>query len=156
MNVIIREATKTDAPGMWRLIHELAVFERSGHEHTLTAEQLMKDIEKSHFTAFVAEKNEEILGLALMYPVYSTWKGRSWYLEDIVVVEKARRQGIGSMLFTKVCKFASLQNAGRLSWQVLEWNEPAIQFYKKYGAELDTEWITCRIRGEVLKSNEFN
>jgi GNAT superfamily N-acetyltransferase len=152
MDVTIREAEGRDAGGIWALIHELAVYERSGPEHTLTTEQLAHDLEESRFKAFVAEdENNSIQGMALMYPIYSTWKGLSWYLEDIIVTESHRRMGIGGKLFERVILFAKEQNAGRLGWQVLTWNEPAIRFYEKYNATLDKEWITCRLYKEQLE-----
>lgn len=151
MTAIIREAAKSDAEGIWRLIHDLAIFERSVQEHTVSVARLQSDLEQNYFKAFVAEKDGQLVGMALMYPIYSTWKGLSWYLEDIIVSESERRSGIGTLLFDRVLEFAATENAGRLGWQVLEWNEPAIQFYKKYNAELDPEWITCRIRGEELQ-----
>jgi GNAT superfamily N-acetyltransferase len=152
MAIKIREAEEKDAEGMWELIHELAIFERSEQEHIVSPGQLRQDLAENRFKAFVAETEEGSLsGMALLYPVYSTWKGASWYLEDLIVAENTRRSGIGSLLFEKAMAFASEENAGRLSWQVLDWNEPAINFYKKYKAEMDPEWITCRIRQESLK-----
>lgn len=156
MNIKIREAQEKDAEQMWELIHELALFEKSEHEHTVSAAQLRTDLTDKRFKAFVAEEGNTVLGMALLYPVYSTWKGASWYLEDIVVSAQERSSGIGSRLFEKVLDFAAEEKAGRLSWQVLEWNEVAIEFYKKYKAELDPEWITCRIRHEALEARRLN
>ena len=152
MSIEIRAAQAADAQGIWKLIHELAVYERSGSEMVLTPVQIRRDIEKNLFHAFVAIHGEEIIGMALFYPIYSTWKGLSYYLEDLIVSEPYRRQGVGKKLFDKVMEYAKAKNAGRLGWQVLEWNEPAIAFYKKYDAEFDEEWITCRIRKEKLQA----
>lgn len=155
MEVRIRQAIAADAPAMWHLIHELAIFEKSEQEHTCSTVQLEKDLNNGVFHAFVAESQEHgITGMALFYPIYSTWKGLSYYLEDIIVKEAYRRHGIGSKLFEAFMRFGKEKNAGRLGWQVLEWNEPAIAFYKKYQAEFDNEWITCRIRQEQLQSFE--
>ena len=150
MNISIRNATENDAGAMWELIHELAIFERSGHEHTVGKGQLREDIKSGIFKAFVAEVAGEIAGMALLYPIYSTWKGRSWYLEDIIVKEENRRMGIGTQLFEKVLEFSRDEKAGRLGWQVLNWNEPAIKMYQKYNAVMDDEWITCRLTQEQL------
>ena len=147
----VRKAVKSDAKAIWELVHELAIFERAENEHTVSIEQVKSDLENNLFIAFVAELNGEVAGMALCYPIYSTWKGASLYLEDIVVKEKFRRQGIGSKLFSAVMLYAKESNAGRLGWQVLNWNTPAIEFYKKYNAVLDDEWITCRLTKEHLQ-----
>jgi ribosomal protein S18 acetylase RimI-like enzyme len=153
MEVIVRQAEPEDAQAIWELIHELAIFERAEEEHTCTVAQLMQDLSDGHFHAFVAENEQGMVpGMALFYPIYSTWKGLSFYLEDIIVKEAYRRQGIGKKLFDAVMHFAGQKGAGRLGWQVLDWNEPAIQFYKGYEAELDNDWITCRIRKEKLQA----
>ncbi|MGZ5242799.1 MAG: N-acetyltransferase family protein [Bacteroidia bacterium] len=150
--IIVRKAEIKDAADIWALVHELAIYERAENEHTITAEQVAKDLEQGIFTAFVAEINNIVVGMALCYPIYSTWKGASLYLEDIVVKEKYRRLGIGSKLFSAVMLYAKEQGAGRLGWQVLNWNSPAIEFYKKHEAVLDDEWITCRLTKEQLQS----
>lgn len=150
--IVVRKAELKDAQAIWELVHELAIYEKAEEEHTVTTAQVEKDLAQGIFTAFVAELNNQIVGMALCYPIYSTWKGASLYLEDIVVKEKYRRLGIGSKLFLAVMLYAKEQNAGRLGWQVLDWNIPAIAFYKKYQAVLDDEWITCRLTKEQLQS----
>jgi len=152
-DIIIRPATVADTPEMWHLIHELAVYERAPEELVLTPPQLAEDFENNHFFAFLAFKDEDLLGMALGYYMYSTWKGLSVYLEDLVVKEKFRRFGIGKMLFDAVLKYAKEKNAGKLVWQVLDWNTPAIEFYKKYNAEFAEEWITCKLTSEQIQKS---
>ena len=114
-------------------------------------EQVEEDLKSGLYQAFVADAGNEIIGMALIYPIYSTWKGLSYYLEDIIVKESYRRQGIGTQLFEQVLKYAAEKNAGRLGWQVLDWNEPAITFYKKYNASLDPEWLTGKLSKEQIE-----
>jgi GNAT superfamily N-acetyltransferase len=102
------------------------------------------------FGFFVLENGPDLVGLALFYTAYSTWKGRMLYLEDLVVTEAARRGGYGRLLFDAVVAEARRTGAQRLKWQVLDWNEPAIAFYKKLGAELDAEWINGNLSAKQL------
>jgi len=148
---MIRQATKEDLPGIWELIRELAIYENAPHEFVISLEQLTNDFADNQFFAFVAEKNAAIVGMALGYNMYSTWKGLSLYLEDIVVREAYRRAGIGSQLFEAVSRYAKESNAGKMVWQVLDWNTPAIEFYKKYNANFDEEWLTCRFSREQIE-----
>jgi GNAT superfamily N-acetyltransferase len=104
--------------------------------------------ENKIFEFFVAELGETVVGLALYYYKYSTWKGRCLYLEDIIVSEKYRRHGIGSLLFDKVVDVANTQKVRRMEWQVLDWNESAIAFYKKHQAILDYEWVNAKFEWE--------
>jgi GNAT superfamily N-acetyltransferase len=154
MNINIRAAETPDMAGIHALIRELAIYEKAENEMELTLPQLEADHDAKLFHAFIAESKEsgELLGMALFYPVYSTWKGLSYYLEDIVVKEKYRCKGIGTKLFDAVAEFAKEKNAGRLKWQVLDWNEPAINFYKKYNAVFDKEWLTCRLTRDQLQN----
>ena len=104
------------------------------------------------FEFYVADAAEEgIVGIALYYTAYSTWKGKMLFLEDIVVTERVRRQGIGRLLFNAVVKAAQAGNYKRMKWQVLNWNEPAINFYRSIGANLDGEWINCNLTQEQLQ-----
>ena len=146
----IRHTTEADLPSVFELIKELAHYEKVPEEVTLTIEQLVKDFHAGLFIAFVAEMNEEIKGLALIYPIYSTWKGLCYYLEDIIVKEDSRRNGIGTLLFDRVVAFANENNAARLRWQVLDWNTPAIRFYEKYNAVFEQEWLTYKLTKEQL------
>lgn len=145
--VKIRPAVKDDMERVLDLIKELAVYENAGDQVTNTVDQLKRDGfgETKVFDALVAEVNQEIIGFALFYTSYSTWKGTCLYLEDLLVTEKYRRSGAGSKLFEAVLSIAKERKAKRMEWQVLDWNEPAIEFYKKYEASLDPEWINGKL-----------
>lgn len=144
----IRKALQEDCPRLLELISELAVYEKAPDEVTVTLEHF----EESGFGknpvwwAFVAEKENEILGFALYYVRYSTWKGQRMYLEDLLVTEKARRLGLGKLLFDRLIEEAREKKFNAIVWQVLDWNEPAINFYKKYKADFDEGWVNCMIR----------
>ncbi|MBA4139123.1 MAG: GNAT family N-acetyltransferase [Segetibacter sp.] len=153
-NIIIRRAVKEDCARLLELIHELAVYEKAPDEVTVS----LQHFEESGFGrqpvwwAFVAVSpgpsggGEEILhGFALYYIRYSTWKGQRMYLEDLLVTQEMRCRGIGTLLFNRLIEEAKEKNFHGIVWQVLEWNEPAIQFYKKYKADFDSEWVNCSI-----------
>lgn len=156
MNISVRKGKKTDLPQALSLIKELALYEKAPREVTLTLEQFEKDYEAEHplYHFFVAEKKapeaKKIVGIALFYYGYSTWKGKRMYLDDIVVTEKMRGKGIGKLLFDKIVEEAEKNRVQQVMWQVLEWNAPAINFYKKYNAILDPEWITGKLNVEQL------
>ena len=153
INFIVDHALESDAASICSLIYELAVYERAPNEAVLTPEIILKDGfgPNKIFTCFVARFNDKVIGIALLYIKYSTWKGRCVFLEDIVVTEQYRNKGIGKALFQRAIRFAVEQNAGRLEWQVLDWNEPAIGFYRNFGAELDPTWINCKFTREKLE-----
>lgn len=142
----IRTATPKDVSYIFDLIKELALYEKAPEQVTNTSENLHYDLfEAPICEAIVAEENEEILGFALYYTSYSTWKGRCLYLEDFYVKEKSRKRGIGKLLFDEVVQIAKAKKVKRMDWQVLEWNEPGLQFYKKENATLDSEWVNGRL-----------
>lgn len=148
----LRKAKKEDIPEILSLIRELAEYERAPFEVTVTAEELARDGfgENPIFEVLLAEESEKVLGMAFYYYSYSTWKGKCIYLEDIIVRESLRGKGIGKVLFDAMVEKASEEGAKRLQWQVLDWNEPAINFYKKYNASLDSTWISCRLTAEQI------
>ncbi|MGB1037784.1 MAG: GNAT family N-acetyltransferase [Bacteroidia bacterium] len=139
----IRKALSKDVPIIMELVKELAIFEKAPDEVTNTIEMMREDgfgINKI-FDAFVAEHNGQIIGVAITYYRYSTWKGKCLYLEDLIVTEEHRGKGAGKQLFNHCIDFAKEQHCKKMIWQVLDWNTPAIDFYKQYGAHLDGEWI---------------
>lgn len=143
----IRKGTPTDIPELLNLIKELAAYENEPDAVTVTEEILLNDGfgEKPAFEFLVAEKDGTVVGIALYYYQYSTWKGRSLYLEDVIVKESERMQGIGGMLMNELISISKKEKMKRLDWQVLDWNQPAISFYKKYNTQFDNEWINCRL-----------
>lgn len=146
--MLIRKGTEEDVEGIFRLIQVLAEYEHALEEVETSPEQLKNDgFGKSPlFQTLVAEEDGEIIGFALYFFTYSTWKGKCLYLEDFAVTEEKRKLGVGQRIFNSLKEIAKKEGVKRFSWQVLDWNEPAIAFYKKNQAELDDEWINCRIR----------
>jgi len=144
---VIRKAEKADCGHMLVLIQELAEFERAPDEVTVT----LREFEDAGFgenpvwEAFVVESNAVIHGLALYYIRYSTWKGRRLYLEDIIVTEKMRGKGLGTILFNKVWETCKTRNYSGMTWQVLDWNAAAIRFYQKYKADFDKGWLNVSL-----------
>ena len=147
MGVIIRRGVKEDCTRLLELITELAVYEKAPDDVTVTLEHFTESGfgEKPVWWAFVAEEDGAIHGFALYYIRYSTWKGQAMYLEDIIVTEAMRGKKIGKLLFDRLIEEAKEKKFNRIIWQVLKWNEPAINFYKKYNAVLDGEWFNCSI-----------
>ena len=147
MEIKIRKAVRKDCVRMMELIQELATYEKAPDEVTVS----LKHFEESGFGpnpvwwAFVAEAQGVVVGMALYYVRYSTWKGQRMYLEDILVTEDMRGQKIGSLLFDALIVEAKANGFNGVNWQVLDWNEPAINFYKKYNANFDPEWVNCSI-----------
>ncbi len=154
MTFNIRKGIKTDLPQVHSLIRELAVYEKAPNEVTVTIAELENDGfgESPVFEFFVAEAGGKIVGMALYNIKYSTWKGKCIFLEDIIITEQHRRNGIGKKLFDEVVRVAKEMKVPRLEWQVLDWNEPAIQFYKKLNAHFDEEWINCKLVGKQLQN----
>ena len=133
-------------PAVLELVRELALYEKAPQEVTVTLEELIEDgFVRNLFTCIVAEVAQEIVGMAFYYPRYSTWKGRTIHLEDFIVKEAFRGCGIGQLLFDAVVEEARKFGAKRLEWLVLDWNEPALRFYKKLGAQLDGEWMIGKL-----------
>jgi GNAT superfamily N-acetyltransferase len=147
MDVKIRRAVKEDCQRMMELVHELAFYEKAPHEVTITMEHFVESGFGEHpvWWAFVAEVNGVVQGFALYYIRFSTWKGQRMYLEDFLVTEKMRGKGLGKLLFEQLLEEAKSRNLTGIQWQVLEWNEPAINFYKKYNPSFDGEWMNCAI-----------
>lgn len=147
MDIKIRRAVKEDCPRLLELINELAVYEKAAHEVTVSMEHFVESGfgNQPVWWAFVAEADGQVEGFAMYYIRYSTWKGQRMYLEDLLVTEKMRGKGLGKLLFDQLIVEAKEKNFNGIAWQVLEWNEPAINFYKKYKASFDPEWINCSI-----------
>jgi GNAT superfamily N-acetyltransferase len=148
MNISIRKAKKEDCNRMMELITELAIYEKAPDEVTVTFDHFVESGfgENPVWWAFVAEVNGKVEGFALYYIRYSTWKGQRLYLEDILVTEKMRGKGIGKLLFDKLIEVCKEQKYSGMAWQVLDWNEPAINFYKKYeGVHFDAGWVNCNL-----------
>jgi GNAT superfamily N-acetyltransferase len=146
--IIIRRAVKEDCKRLLELIYQLAVYEKAPEEMTVTQEHFEESGfgEKPVWWAFVAEVDGKVEGFALYYIRYSTWKGQRMYLEDFLVNEEMRGRGIGKLLFDRLVEEAKEKKFNGIVWQVLDWNEPAINFYKKYdGVKFDKEWLTCSI-----------
>ncbi|MEM6316285.1 MAG: GNAT family N-acetyltransferase [Bacteroidota bacterium] len=151
MNITIRPATAADLPSVYQLVISLAVYENAENEVTATLEDYEKDFKAGIFQAHVAEMDGKVVGMVLYYMTYSTWKGKMLYLEDFVVHEQYRRYGIGQLLWDELELEAKRQGCRLLKWQVLDWNEPAIQFYKKNKAIIETEWHNGKIFFEYDK-----
>ena len=146
-SMTIRKGTPSDLTQVFELVKELAEYEKALHEVENSVERMNEDAfgEKPIFDFFVAEEKGEIQGIAIFYFRYSTWKGKAVYLEDLVVRKEKRGAGIGKQLLDAIVQEAKDVDARQVMWQVLDWNEPAINFYKKLGADLDEEWINCKL-----------
>lgn len=154
-NYSVRKGVADDIPVVFALVQTLAIYEKALSEVINTPEQLLQDGfgERAYFEFFVAETaKKEVVGMILYYYSYSTWKGKSLYVDDLVVNEAHRGQGVGYLLFDALIKEAVTQNVGKLHWQVLDWNEPAIRFYKRLGAVFDPEWVNCKLSREQLQA----
>ena len=147
MSIVIRDAVRGDVPAMFELIKELALYEKAPEQVTNTIEQMYIDGfgENPIFGTIVSEVDDEIVGMALYYYRYSTWKGKRLYLEDLIVAETMRGRGLGEKLLNKIIEKARQTACTGLIWQVLDWNEPAINFYKKFGARFDEGWVNVHI-----------
>lgn len=147
MEIKIRRAEKKDCQRLLELVKELALYEKAPQEVTVTPEHFTESGFGANpvWWAFVAESDGLVRGFALYYIRFSTWKGQRLYLEDFYVQEAARGQGLGKLLFDRLLVEMKDRRLNGMMWQVLEWNEPAINFYKKYAVNFDAEWINCSI-----------
>lgn len=154
MNFIIRKGTPKDLPQVLLLIRELATFEKAPDAVTNTLEEMKRDGfgDAPVFGLHVAELENKIVGMAIYFVKYSTWKGKGLYLDDLIVSEKYRGRGIGKKLFDAFMEEAKKIEAKQVHWQVLDWNTPAIDFYKKLGASLEAEWLDCKMTEEQVIS----
>lgn len=154
MSVTIRVAEKADCPRLLELVHELALYERSPEEVTVNLEEF----EEAGFglqpvwKAFVAEENGFIAGFAIYYIRFSTWKGCRLYLEDFIVTESYRGKGIGKLLFETIMQEAKDKGLNGMNWQVLDWNEPALNFYNKYAAQIEAGWLNGSFSKEQIQN----
>jgi len=154
MSFKIREGEKTDMPSVLKLIQELAHFEKEPDAVVVTVADLEKDGfgDLPLFKTFVAEMDNEIIGMALFYPRYSTWKGPTIHLEDLIVTKSKRGLSVGRDLYRKVIEYGYKKGVKRIEWVVLDWNTPAINFYKKTGAVVLNDWNTAQINEEAIKN----
>lgn len=153
--MIIRKGTPNDMPSVLELIKELAIFEKEPDAVVITIDDLIRDgfAENPLFHTFVAEVNQEIIGIALYYYRYSTWKGKTIHLEDLIVKEDKRGTGAGFALYSEIIAQGKRDNVRRIEWNVLDWNTPAIEFYKKSGAKILDDWRVIQMDGNGI--NEF-
>ncbi len=140
--MIIRKGTPNDMPSVLELIKELAIFEKEPDAVVITVDDLIRDgfAENPLFHTFVAEVDDQIIGIALYYYRYSTWKGKTIHLEDLIVKEDKRGTGAGFALYSEIIVQGKRDNVRRIEWNVLDWNTPAIEFYKKSGAKILADW----------------
>jgi GNAT superfamily N-acetyltransferase len=153
MSIEIRKGTQADIIEALNLVKELATYEKAPDEVEVTPQEMLEwgfGADKQ-FDFFVATDNYVIVGLALYYFKYSTWKGKCLFLEDIIVTESQRGKGMGKLLFDKVVEVSKEMKVRRMEWQVLDWNTPAIEFYKKYNATLDEDWVNCKLTDQQLE-----
>ena len=153
MEFKLRESTPQDMPAVLELIQELAIFEKEPEAVIISAEDLKRDGfgENPSFKCFVAEVDGKIQGMALCYFRYSTWKGKTVHLEDLVIRESFRQKGLGKALYTQVIKYAKEQNVKRTEWVVLDWNTPAKDFYSRSGATVFDDWCTVQMDEKAMK-----
>jgi GNAT superfamily N-acetyltransferase len=151
-SIVIRKGRREDMKHVLEMIRELAAYERAPDEVTNTLESLEQDgfDDDPAYRVIVADEGSDIVGMAIYFIKYSTWKGRGIYLEDIIVKESYRNKGIGKKLFNAIIEEAQKTGAKQLHWQVLDWNGPAISFYRKYDASFDREWINCKMNEDQI------
>ncbi len=147
----IRNANKNDLSDVLRLIVELAVFEKEFSAVELTIAQLTKDFSENLFDCLIAEYKGEIIGMALYYNRYSTWKGKTIHLEDLIVTEAHRKKGVGKLLLDELITIAKKQHIKRVEWNVLDWNRSAITFYENVGAKVLNNWLVVQLDENGIK-----
>ena len=154
MSYIIRDAVVEDMPQVLLLIEELAVFENEPDAVEVTVQDLINEGfgENPLFHCFVAEMDQELVGLALVYFRFSTWKGRTVHLEDLIVRESKRGTGIGTALYTRVMQYGEEKGVKRIEWNVLDWNKPAVDFYVKSGAKILEGWQVVQMDEKGLNT----
>lgn len=147
MDITLRPAVKEDCPRLMELVKELAVYEREPDAVIVSFDHFVESGFGSNpvWWAWVAEVDGRIEGFALYYIRYSTWKGQRLYLEDLIVTQAMRGKGLGKLLFEKLLDITKTEGYSGMVWQVLDWNEPAINFYKKYNAAIDAGWMNCSV-----------
>lgn len=147
MSLEIRKGNAADVPEIMRLVRELAVYEKAEKEVSNTNERMLTEGfgEFPVFGVFMGEVNGEVVGMALFYYRYSTWKGTRIYLEDLIISEKFRGKGYGKLLFEAVIAEGKKTNCSGMMWQVLDWNQPAIDFYQTYNTRFDEGWLNCHL-----------
>lgn len=149
-NITIRKGIKSDLNAVYELIHELAVYENEPSEPSNPFLDFEQDFEENCFELLLAEQDKEIIGITLFHAAYSSWKGKTLYLDDFIIANKHRGKGIGKILFDNLIELGKKRKVKQIRWHVLDWNEPAIEFYKKYPCSFDAQWITCKIEKEKL------
>ncbi|WP_396191887.1 GNAT family N-acetyltransferase [Flavobacterium sp.] len=156
--MIIRKGTQSDMPAVLNLIKELAIFEKEPHAVVITVDDLLRDGfgESPLFHTFVAEVDNQIIGTALYYYRYSTWKGRTIHLEDLIVKEEKRGTGAGFALYREIIAQGKRDNVRRIEWNVLDWNTPAVEFYKKSGAKILDDWAVVQMDETAISNFLMN
>jgi ribosomal protein S18 acetylase RimI-like enzyme len=156
MQINIRKGTEADVPAMFKLVKELALFEKAPEAVVNDEAQMILDGfgPDPIYKVFVAEDDntKEVIGMCLYYMAYSTWKGKLLYLDDLIVTESYRRSGAGRLLLNEFIKEADRLGVKQVRWHVLDWNQPAIDFYTKYGVDFDAEWIKCALTREEIQA----
>ena len=154
MDITIRKAKKEDMSRVHELIMELAIYEKLPQEVEINLSDLVNDGfgEKPLFHCFVAEINSTVEGMAIIYNRYSTWKGKTVHLEDLIVTKNMRNKGIGALLLDKVILFGKEMRVKRISWEVIDWNKEAIKFYERKGAKLIDDWNIIHLNEEAIKN----
>ena len=153
-NTHLRDANPEDVPFILKMIQALAEYEKEPQEVTITPAELLRDGfgPRAFFQCLILELENQPVGFALYYHRYSTWKGKTLFLEDLFVVPEARGAGLGKLAMYELARRAQTTDCVRFEWQVLDWNQPAIDFYKSLGAKLLPEWVNCRLDSAAIKS----